>query len=111
MSDWQATLARRDPKLEVRLRNRLDEMASSLREHLSAEDEARMSDEDKMEETWLADSETRVKLARQEKLSGRTSGTKEWRSMRSEIGGSQVTVERPVMTRKWHYKGYISRLQ
>lgn len=106
VSDWQETLARRDPKLEGRLGNRLDEMTRALREHLLAEDKARMYDEDKVEETWLADSESRVKLARQEELSGRTSGTKEWRTMRSEIGGSQVTVERPAMTRKWHDKAF-----
>jgi hypothetical protein len=52
----------------------------------SEEDLLKLGEEDRLEEAWLADHETRKRAADQTALEGRTSGTKEWRAVRSELG-------------------------
>lgn len=100
VSDWQETLARRDPALDRSLRDRLAKLTEDQRKHRSAEERRALCEEDAAEEQWLSDWKARAERARQESLSGRTSGTKEWRSMRLELGGDTSADALPAMARK-----------
>lgn len=100
ISDWQETLLRRDSSLETSLRNRLQQITESLRQRRSEGDLISLREEDRLEEEWLSNTELRAKLAQNESLSGRTSGTKEWRAMRAELGGATSLTGMPTMIRK-----------
>lgn len=100
MSNWQETLSRRDAGIEQALSLKLMKITESLRQNCSAEEKAILHKEDAEEETWLSDFQEREKIASQGKLSGRTSGTREWRTKRSEIGGSKTAFAKPAMIRE-----------
>lgn len=100
VSDWQETLSRRDPALEHSLREKLDNLTETQRKDRSKGEQLKLHAEDASEERWLEDWKLRAEHARQETLSGRTSGTKEWRSLRAELGESNHSKVKPAMTRK-----------
>lgn len=45
-----------------------------------------LQQEDLLEQEWLDDFRRREEIASKERLGGRTSGTREWRSQREELG-------------------------
>ena len=88
VSDWHAALARRTSISEDRLEHALRDIRQRRRANLSIAERLELDGEDTAEEAWLRDSKSRLESAQQESLSGRTSGTKEWRKQRSELGGA-----------------------
>ena len=85
MTDWSATLSRRDAGLEKPIALQLGGITERRRTGRK-QDLAKLREEDQLEEAWLLDHETRRLAAEKTALEGRTSGTKEWRAVRSELG-------------------------
>lgn len=97
VSDWKATLDRRTSIPEDMLSRHQSAITTRRRASLSDSERAELEKEDAEEENWLQDMEGRLQVAKQESLSGRTSGTKKWRKQRSELGGAQ-TAKSPALT-------------
>lgn len=85
--------------MESQLVTKLAAITTNLRKSLPQQEVAILQTEDLKEEEWLSDSGKREAIAARETLAGRTSGTKEWRSQRSELGGGAKTIL-PTMRRK-----------
>lgn len=86
VSNWEETLERREEPLEQALVNKLASLTAILRRGRAGSELAVLQAEDAIEEQWLADFGKREEIAAKEVLAGRTSGTKEWRAQRSELG-------------------------
>lgn len=90
VSEWQDTLKTRESRWEEPLRQTLRDITEDRRRTLSQEDRQSLEKEDVSEEGWLADGQGRKEAAERETMFGRTSGTKEWRAQRSELGKGGV---------------------
>lgn len=93
VSDWPSALARRDQVPEDALEGKLRQITEERRASLPSADRDELASEDLAEEQWLQSSTIRLEAAQQETLSGRTSGTKEWRQQRSELGSAGRSAE------------------
>jgi peptide-N4-(N-acetyl-beta-glucosaminyl)asparagine amidase len=92
VSDWPATLSRRDASLESALASQLSDLTRQRRVHLTPSERTLLDEEDMREEAWLGDFKKREEELEKEELVGRTSGTKEWRAQRSETGSQKNAV-------------------
>ena len=90
VSDWNSTLHSRDSAWEGPVRSTLEAITQQRRSTMNAMDNARLLDEDRTEEAWQQNIQARLDSAESETLSGRVSGTKEWRATRSELGQNRV---------------------
>ena len=72
--------------LEEALAAKLASITAKVRQSRSQSELAVLQAEDSKEEQWLSDFRKREEIAAKEVLAGRTSGTKEWRAQRSELG-------------------------
>ena len=90
VADWQAALARREQLWELPLQRALQAMTQARRSGRTRDGRRTLDKEDEDEERWLQDNASRSRQADKEELAGRTSGTKEWREQRSELGSRQA---------------------